>query len=228
MALFRPYQQGQTESKPDAKPASSTKHTPAPEPAGRSTSEAKSKAPEVTAVDVEPTASATSTPTATGTPTKGRPTRTREQALAERRERLNPTLTPKEQKARERQVRQKAQVARYDSVENSPGRVLGRDYVDTRWTFTEFVIPTMLVIMAMSLGAPKTPFWQQLSSILMVLVFFAWMINIWWVWRGFRKVLKTRLPNESTKGLLLYLVNRMITIRRWRRPTPRINRGDEI
>lgn len=213
MALFRPYQQGQTESKPTAKKSSK-------QPDATSGADTPAAAPK------EPTATAPAAPTTSTPQKKGRPTPTREQALAERRERLNPTLSPKEQRARSKQVQRAAQLARYDSVENAPGRVLVRDYVDNRWTFTEFVIPTMLVIMAMSLVSSNNAFWQQLSSILMLIVFFGWALNIWWVWRGFKKALKARFPNEPTRGLLLYLTNRMITIRRWRRPVPRHNRGE--
>ncbi|HSN44041.1 MAG TPA: DUF3043 domain-containing protein [Propionibacteriaceae bacterium] len=213
MALFRPYQQGQTESKPTDGRKSSKKPDASPAPAVQ-TPVAK-VSPEVTAPQVE----------SGSAQKKGRPTPTREQALAERRERLNPTLTPKEQRKRDKQVQRTSQMARYDAAENTPGRVLVRDYVDDRWTFTEFVIPTMLVIMAMSLASSTSLFWQQLSSILMLVVFFAWALNIWWVWRGFKKQLKARYPDQPTRGLLLYLTNRMITIRRWRRPAPRHERG---
>jgi len=46
------------------------------------------------------------------------------------------------------------------------------------------------------------------------------------MWRGFKKVLAERLPRVSPKGLLMYGMNRMIQIRRFRMPSPRIKRGD--
>jgi hypothetical protein len=46
------------------------------------------------------------------------------------------------------------------------------------------------------------------------------------MWRGYKRVLAERLPNSSTKGLLMYGVNRCIQIRRFRMPPPRIKRGE--
>jgi hypothetical protein len=46
------------------------------------------------------------------------------------------------------------------------------------------------------------------------------------MWRSFKKVLAARLPKASSKGLLLYGMTRGTQIRRFRRPEPRIRRGE--
>ena len=48
------------------------------------------------------------------------------------------------------------------------------------------------------------------------------------MWRGFKKVLAERLPKAPPKGLLMYGMNRMIQIRRFRMPPPRIKRGESV
>ena len=58
--------------------------------------------------------------------------------------------------------------------------------------------------------------------------FFATLINIWFMWRSFKRLLAERVPNARKKGLLMYMMNRAIMIRRFRRPAPRIKRGDPI
>jgi hypothetical protein len=48
------------------------------------------------------------------------------------------------------------------------------------------------------------------------------------MWRGFKRVLAERLPNGSTKGLLLYGITRATQIRRFRMPPPRVKRGEKF
>ncbi|NHB84020.1 DUF3043 domain-containing protein [Tessaracoccus sp. HDW20] len=72
---------------------------------------------------------------------KAEPTRSRRQAEAERMEKLHPTLTPKEQKKAARKARETARVEAFEKQENQPERLFARDYVDTRWTFNEFMMP---------------------------------------------------------------------------------------
>ena len=46
------------------------------------------------------------------------------------------------------------------------------------------------------------------------------------MWRAFKKLIAVRLPQASTRGLLMYGANRCIQIRRFRIPKPRVSRGD--
>jgi hypothetical protein len=48
------------------------------------------------------------------------------------------------------------------------------------------------------------------------------------MWRGFKKLLAVRVPKASTRGLLMYGVNRAIQIRRFRMPAPRVKRGESF
>jgi hypothetical protein len=52
------------------------------------------------------------------------------------------------------------------------------------------------------------------------------LLDSYLMWRGFKRVLAERLPGASTRGLLMYGVNRSIQIRRFRLPAPRLKRGD--
>jgi len=156
-------------------------------------------------------------------------TPTRKQAEAARMERLHPTLSPKQQKKAEREARYQARMDALDRVERSPARVLLRDYVDARWTISEFVLPSMILIMAgsmavMMLGAPQAAA-EAVAGVLWILVGAAF-INVWIMWRGYKRLLEERLPGTPTKSLGMYMFNRAIMIRRFRQPSPRIKRGD--
>ena len=103
-----------------------------------------------------------------------------------------------------------------------------RDYVDTRWTVAEFMLPAMILVMAavmVTMNNVVLSSWISMS--LWVLLGFTF-INVGIMWRGFKKLLAERHPEASTRGLLMYMFNRSLMIRRFRQPTPRIKRGEAI
>ena len=65
-----------------------------------------------------------------------------------------------------------------------------------------------------------------IATILMYVYILAVLLDGYLMWRGFKKVLAERQPRVSPKGLLMYGMNRMIQIRRFRMPAPRIKRGE--
>ena len=156
------------------------------------------------------------------------PTPTRKEAEAARMERLHPNLSKKERKKAEREARYKAQTEAWERVEKSPERTLLRDFVDTRWTLAEFMMPFMLIILAAMFVFMSNIEVTTIIAFLLWGFFFATLINIFIMWRSFKKLLAERVPNAHTKGLLMYMMNRAIMIRRFRRPLPRIKRGDPI
>nr|WP_130865010.1 DUF3043 domain-containing protein [Acidipropionibacterium timonense] len=210
VGLFRPYQQGETKTKNTSdrrvdEPAK-VEQTSTPEPSAPSTSSARS----------------------TRRPKEG-PTPTRAQAEAARRERLHPVLTPKEQRRHDRRARQDRRIAAMEAAENRPERALIRDYVDSRWTFSEFIMPIFLLVMAVWLGilifAPRAIQVVNILSLVMLATLLGWAVDTWRLWRGVKKELDAKRPSSSRRGLLSYLNNRIMTPRRWRTPAPRVERG---
>lgn len=155
-------------------------------------------------------------------------TPTRAQAEAERMERLHPTRTPREQRKADREARMQQRTNAWDQMESSRERTLVRDYVDSRWTIAEFMLPAMLLVMA---GVMITMPWPQLSTYIALMLWvlmLATMINIFILWRGFKQLLDERYPGANRRGLLMYMFNRTLMIRRFRRPAPGIKRGDPV
>lgn len=141
-------------------------------------------------------------------------------------ERLHPTLTPKQQRKADRVARESARMEAMDRVEASPERQLLRDYVDTRWTINEFLFPGMILIMAATmLTINNVALSSYIAFGLWILMAMA-IINTWIMWRGFKRLLAERHPGAEKRGLLMYMFNRAMMIRRFRRPTPRIARGE--
>lgn len=200
MGLFRPYEP----SKPAPKPAQATTDEPAP--AAKATTKA----------------AAGSTRRPAG---KSERTPTRREAEAARRQRINPVRTKKEARAYEREQRLKLQQRRTSELEARPELVLMRDHIDARWNVAEFMLPVMLVMLALSLLGNRWPILVLVTMVgtwsLLALV----IVDIWVMWRGYRRLLAERLPRSSSKGLLMLAVNRAMQIRRFRQPPARIKRG---
>jgi len=155
---------------------------------------------------------------------KGRPTPTRAQAEAARMAALHPTLTKREAAAQDRA----AQAARRQQVtakaEAEPSRVLLRNYVDSRWSILEFAWPMMLLVMVSLLLGGNFPLISLIGGALLYTFLAACLVNVFIAWRGFTAELSTRLPNASTKGMLMMMFSRMMSPRRFRQPGAAIPR----
>lgn len=159
---------------------------------------------------------------------KSTPTPTRREAEIARMERLHPTRSRKEQKKADREARYQSQAEAWDRVERSPERQLLRDFVDTRWTVAEFMMPAMILIMALMIVVMADPILSFYVAMSLWGLFLLMIINIFVMWRSFKKLLAERVPGARTKGLLMYMINRAMMLRRFRRPRPRIKRGEAI
>ena len=155
-------------------------------------------------------------------------TPTRREAEAARMERLHPNRSPKQQRKADQQARVKAQQETWDRVEKSPERELLRDFIDTRWTIAEFLMPAMILIMALMLATMNNTNVSVYVGMGLWFVFALAILNIMVMWNSYKKLLAERVPNANRRGLLMYMINRAMMIRRFRRPGPRINRGDPI
>ena len=157
---------------------------------------------------------------------KDRPTPSRREAEAARRQRVNRTLSPKEARRLASQQNRAQRLRILSAREAAPEKTLMRDYVDARFSLGEFLLPSLVVILALSFLTALYPRVSIITTILMYIFILAVLADSWLLWRGFKRVLAERLPGAPTRGLMMYGVNRAIQIRRFRLPPPRIKRGD--
>lgn len=172
-----------------------------------------------------------------GRPKKTVPTPTRREAEAARRERINPALNPKLAKARERESTRESRLKALEAKDKGSARVLARDFVDSRWTISEFLMPVLLVTILLTLvgqqiwGTGQGTFAYQIMNVAMLVSYgmlIVVVVEIWLNWRRFKKLLAERFPRESTKGLTFYFVNRCISFRALRQPKPTVKRGVKL
>lgn len=157
-------------------------------------------------------------------PGKSTRTPTRKEAEAARMERLNPTLTKKELKERNRAAAAQERQRSQELFEAAPERVLLRNYVDSRWTFSEFVWPVLLILLATAMVGTWFPRVLPFSTLLAWITMLGMAIDVWICWRGFKRELASHYPRSSKRGLLGYLMSRMMTPRRWRQPGTAVDR----
>jgi hypothetical protein len=171
-------------------------------------------APEPTTVESAPTGK------------KARPTPTRKEAEAARRQRMSTTLSKKESRAAAGRQSRSDRMRAISAREATPEKILMRDYIDARFNIGEFLLPSVVVILAVTVLGSYWPRVTLIATLAMYLFILAVFVDGYLMWRGFKKVLAARLPKTSPKGLMLYGMTRSTQIRRFRSPAPRIKRGE--
>jgi Protein of unknown function (DUF3043) len=168
---------------------------------------------------------------------KGRPTPKRSEAENRRRQ---PYSAPADRKSAYKQTRERDRGDRARKMaamrrgedwalprkDQGPVRALARDYVDSRWTISEFYLYAVVLLVAVLFlpglrGSLIVDY--IILAILAVLVTEGWYMG--------RKVLtlaRQRYPGESTRGIRFYAAMRGTQMRRMRMPAPRVKRGAKV
>jgi hypothetical protein len=133
-------------------------------------------------------------------------------------------------KRREAQVRQRQAMVTGDDA-NLPARDKGpvrryiRDYVDARWSVGEFMLPVMLVVLALSFL--RVPLVFTIVSLAVYVVLFAAAIDGFLMWRRLKPRLVASFGEDHVgRGLAMYAVMRTFQLRRSRMPRPLVKRGE--
>jgi hypothetical protein len=157
---------------------------------------------------------------------KDHPTPTRKEAEAARRQRLTTTLNKKEARAAASRQSRANRMRAISAREAAPEKALMRDYIDSRFNVGEFLLPSVVVILGVTVLGSRWPTVTVISTLAMYIFILGVFVDGYLMWRRFKKVLATRLPKASPKGLLMYGMTRSTQIRRFRSPPARIKRGD--
>ncbi|OYO21635.1 hypothetical protein CGZ93_10060 [Enemella dayhoffiae] len=176
--------------------------------------------------DPEPTPE----PLAKGPRKKDAPTPTRRQAEAARKERLNPTLSPKEARRQSAAANRERRMAAMEARDSTPEKQLMRDMVDARWNLGEFLLPAMVLMLALSFLQSVYPQMSMIALVAMYGFLALVLLDLFLLWGRYKKLLAQKHPGVSTKGkgLMMYGFNRSIQMRRLRMPKPTIARGTKL
>lgn len=165
---------------------------------------------------------------------KGHATRSRKQAEAERKASLKPARGSKEAKkvARQRDYDQRnlARIAMYTNDEKhlplkdkGPVKRFTRNYLDSRVTMSELLMPFTLIILGISLF--QNPSLYSIVVALWYGLLVAMVVDSFIIVRRLKKLIAAKYPGESTRGLATYIIMRTLTLRQLRLPRPMVKVG---
>lgn len=167
---------------------------------------------------------------------KGRPTPTRKEAEEIRKQRAKAPRSKKEAAEQQRKRRMahtskvkagmKAGDERYVmNRDKGPVRRLTRDFVDARFSVFEMMIPIMITCLVLQLGGGML---YTVGNNVLYFAFFMCIIDGVWMRMKLKRVLKSRLPDESYRGVTWYAVMRSLQLRFMRLPKPQMRIGQAL
>ncbi|MEX0426395.1 DUF3043 domain-containing protein [Nocardioides sp. DS6] len=168
---------------------------------------------------------------------KGRPTPTRKEAEAARKARLKTPRTRKEQAAAARLARAESSQKMREAMKTGDDRYLPardrgpvkrfvRDYVDSRFTIAEVVLPVLIVAMIFGyVGSTRLAVIGELVVLLMIVLV---VINLVVLLVGMRRQIRARFSEKDVRGTTYYAVMRAMQVRFLRMPKPQVKIGTEL
>lgn len=173
------------------------------------------------------------TPKPTG---KGRPTPTRKEREATRK---RPIVHDKKADSTRRRTQRRSQLDReYQAMRtgddrNMPAQHAGaprrfaRDFIDSRTTVAEFLLPTSIVALFGMMFLVRFPTLVTVLSLILLTVMITSGIEIWILIRRLRKKAVERYGEDRLPRFYrMYGLTRMTQLRRLRMPKPQVNRGE--
>jgi hypothetical protein len=165
---------------------------------------------------------------------KGRPTPTRKEAQAAARERARAATDKKasqkllreKRTASNRRMREgmKAGEEKFlPARDQGPVRRYVRDWVDSRISVAEFLLPLLILIMVLQSSGSKSM--QSFSSGLWMATILLLLVDTIWIRFRLRRDLKARFPDGDLKGTTFYAFVRMLQLRFMRLPKPNVKLG---
>lgn len=165
---------------------------------------------------------------------KGRPTPSRKEAEAAARARAKAVYDAKGSRKAQRQQRAQAASKMREAMRTGDDRFLPardkgpvrrfiRDYVDARLCVGEFLLPLLVVIMVLQAGTNATMH-KASDDLWFATIVLTALDTAVMLWR-LRQQLRTRFPDEETRGSVFYAIMRMLQLRPMRQPKAQVKLG---
>ena len=162
---------------------------------------------------------------------KGRPTPTRKEAEAAARAKAKGVATSKKEARQRRgeQTRRMREALRTGDERYLPARDKGkvrrfiRDYIASRLSMAEFLLPLLVVIMIAGAVGGQTG--ARLSTGLWIATIVLVGLDTVYLLFTMRRALRKRFPDETLSGSTYYAILRAMQIRFLRQPKPQVKLG---
>lgn len=168
---------------------------------------------------------------------KGRPTPTRKEAEAAAKARAKVPRTRKEMLAAQRLAKSESSAKVRAGMKSGeeryllprdkgPVRRFVRDFVDSRLSFVELLIP--LLIVTMVLGYSGSAALRSIGNTLLLGTVLLVIVDMFSLRMRLRRQLAQRFPDEPTKGLTYYAITRALQMKFMRLPKARVKLGQRL
>ena len=168
---------------------------------------------------------------------KGRPTPTRKEAEAAAKARAKPPRTRREIAAAQRSTRSESSSRVRQGMRNGeekyllprdkgPVRRFIRDFVDSRFSFIELIIPMLVITMVLGYSGNDTA--RNIGNSVLFGSVLLVALDMFVLRFRLRRQLAARFPGESTKGTTYYAVTRAMQMKFMRLPKPKVKIGQEL
>ena len=168
---------------------------------------------------------------------KGRPTPTRREAEEAAKARAKVPRTRKEMAKAQRSARsessQKVRAAMksgderyYMARDKGPVKSFVRDFVDSRFSFIELMIP--LLILTMVFGYSGNSSLAGIGNSILIGTLLLVVVDMTWMRRKMRRELARRFPDEDPKGTTYYAMMRSLQMKFMRLPKPKVKIGQQL
>jgi hypothetical protein len=172
-----------------------------------------------------------------GSQKKGRPTPSRKEAEAARKARAKVPRTRKEIAAAQRASRDETSAQRRQAMRSGDDRYLPardrgpvrrfiRDYVDSKFSFIELLLPLMVVVLILSWTGNRTVASYATTAMLVALALI--VIDLVRLRFRLRRELRTRFPDAATNGTTYYAIARSMQMRFMRLPKAQVKIGQKL
>jgi Flp pilus assembly protein TadB len=180
---------------------------------------------------------ATDTTTDTATQKKSRPTPTRKEAEAANKAKAKIPRTRKERAAAQKLARSESSAKMRQAMRTGEDRYLPardrgpvrrfiRDYIDSRFSLIELLIPIMLIVLVV--GWSGNTAFATYANLAMLAVFLLIVMDLFRLRFRLRRELATRFPDSDTHGTTYYAIARSLQMRFMRLPKAQVKIGQEL
>ncbi|GAB3266235.1 DUF3043 domain-containing protein [Nocardioides dilutus] len=168
---------------------------------------------------------------------KGRPTPTRKEAEAAAKARAKVPRTRKEMMAAQRLAKSESSAKVRAGMKSGeeryllprdkgPVRRFVRDFVDSRLSFVELLIPLLIVTMVLGYSGNATL--RSIGNTILLGTVLLVIMDMFALRMRLRRQLAQRFPDEPTKGLTYYAITRALQMKFMRLPKARVKLGQPL
>ncbi|KGN38449.1 DUF3043 domain-containing protein [Knoellia subterranea] len=131
----------------------------------------------------------------------------------------------REQMAKQRQAMLTGDESALPARDKGPVKRFIRDYIDARWGIAEFMLPVMLIVLALSFV--RQPWAMLIVFVLVYGLIAAAVVDTFLAWRRIKKKLVAKYGDDAVqRGDGFYAAMRSFQMRRTRMPRPVVKRGE--